>query len=197
MEFVKWPSTPRLFREVIVTEKVDGTNAAIQIKVGRPEHGYEKLVMKDGIAYSIAAQSRKRIIVPENDNFSFAFWVWDNGAQLIDILGPGIHFGEWWGKGIQRGYGSEWREFSLFNVKKHQNVLDAVGPAYINTVPVLYEGVFSEAHILNTLWNLEKDGSQAAPGFKNPEGICVFHTQSRQVYKVTLDHNDSHKWEAQ
>ena len=32
--------------------------------------------------------------------------------------------------------------------------------------------------------------------FMNPEGICIYHTQTRGVMKVTLDHNDAGKWEA-
>ncbi len=30
-EFIKYPKTPRLFREIIVTEKLDGTNAQIVV----------------------------------------------------------------------------------------------------------------------------------------------------------------------
>ena len=32
MYFEEWPKTPRLFRDVIVTEKIDGTNAAVVIE---------------------------------------------------------------------------------------------------------------------------------------------------------------------
>lgn len=31
IEFKAWPKIPRLFRDVIITEKIDGTNAAIHI----------------------------------------------------------------------------------------------------------------------------------------------------------------------
>ncbi|MFD6361860.1 hypothetical protein ACFWFX_18710 [Streptomyces roseolus] len=37
---------------------------------------------------------------------------------------------------------------------------------------------------------------ESLDGFMNPEGICICHTQTRQVMKVTLDHNDAGKWEA-
>ena len=30
----------------------------------------------------------------------------------------------------------------------------------------------------------------------SPEGICVYHSQTRSVFKVTLDNNDKGKWEA-
>lgn len=29
--FQPWPKTPRLFREIVVTEKIDGTNAQVFI----------------------------------------------------------------------------------------------------------------------------------------------------------------------
>jgi hypothetical protein len=31
-EFIAWPKTQRLFRDIIVSEKIDGTNAAIHIE---------------------------------------------------------------------------------------------------------------------------------------------------------------------
>ena len=33
----------------------------------------------------------------------------------MTFLVPGRHFGEWWGSGIQRGYGLDEKTFSLFN----------------------------------------------------------------------------------
>ena len=32
IDFTEWPKTPRLFRDMIVTEKIDGTNSAVGIK---------------------------------------------------------------------------------------------------------------------------------------------------------------------
>jgi hypothetical protein len=32
IEFQGWPKTPRLFRDMIVTEKIDGTNSAVIIE---------------------------------------------------------------------------------------------------------------------------------------------------------------------
>jgi hypothetical protein len=34
-EFREWPKTPRLFRTIVVTEKIDGTNAAIHVELIR------------------------------------------------------------------------------------------------------------------------------------------------------------------
>jgi hypothetical protein len=213
-EFTEWPKTKRLFRNIVVTEKLDGTNSAIHIsrvpQMGASEFPDESLcVIVDGGLYAVTAQSRRRIITPgkTTDNYGFAGWVYDNAAELIHILGEGLHFGEWWGRGIQRGYGLEEKRFSLFNtarwwaadeeagtsMRSRAEQSDLVGQ--VDAVPVLYEGVFSEDAIASALRDLLTDGSYAAPGFMNPEGICVYHSQTRNVYKVTLDNNDAGKWE--
>ncbi|MGP3750874.1 RNA ligase family protein [Streptomyces sp. IBSNAI001] len=190
-DFREWPKTPRLFREIVITEKIDGTNAGLHIS-------------EDG---QVVAQSRKRIITPDSDNYGFARWAADNAADLAHILGPGLHFGEWWGQGIQRRYGLEEKRFSLFNTARWWAVDEETSGSMnsraeqtglvgqVDAVPVLYEGPFSEEQITSALRDLKTDGSYAAPGFMNPEGICVYHSQTRSVFKVTLDANDAGKWE--
>lgn len=174
LSFVEWPKIARLSRDVIVTEKLDGTNAQI-------------IISDDGT--QIAAASRTRLITPQDDNFGFAGWVERNREALLR-LGPGRHYGEWWGNGIQRGYGLKEKRFSLFNVTRWlQSNIDA--PVYV--VPVLYKGMFDLLEIEKCLTGLSSWGSVAAPGFKNPEGVVVFHTASGHSYKKTLDKNDGHK----
>ncbi|KPI24613.1 RNA ligase domain, REL/Rln2 [Actinobacteria bacterium OV320] len=204
-EFAPWPKTTRLFRDIVVTEKLDGTNAAIHISeltLGWEDYPPEShSLVVDGVRYVVSAQSRKRLIYPgkTTDNYGFAAWVYDHARDLVRLLGEGTHFGEWWGRGIQRNYGLEERRFSLFNTERygHLNHDDAAvfDGSRINTVPVLYEGMFGSEHIEEALYWLQENGSVAAPGFTDPEGICVYHTASRQVSKVTLDNNDSGKWE--
>jgi hypothetical protein len=178
--FQEWPKTTRLFRDVVITEKIDGTNAAIH-------------VADDG---RVAAQSRRRLITPDDDNYGFARWVHENAAELAYILGPGTHFGEWWGAGIQRRYGIEGKAFSLFNTARHfENAGAEVGGVPVGPVPVLYHGTFSETAIRDALHDLSTFGSKAAPGWMTPEGICIFHTQTKQVQKVTLDNHDAGKWD--
>jgi hypothetical protein len=146
--------------------------------------------------YAVTAQSRTRLIYPGADNYGFAAWVHQNASALAELLGPGLHFGEWWGKGIQRRYGLENRRFSLFNADRHQNVSALVGRVVVRPVPVLYRGPFDESRIRSALGRLKHHGSVAAPGFMDPEGVCIFHSATRQVFKVTLDANDAGKWEA-
>lgn len=185
-EFRAWPKTPRLFRDITVTEKLDGTNAAIHFIANTgPMEG----------TFSVTVQSRNRIIKPGDDNYGFAHWVHTYASELFALLGPGLHFGEWWGKGIQRNYGIDSRRFSLFNTDVHRGVNTFVGGVLVQPVPVLWRGTFREDKIRECLTDLQEGGSEAAPGFMNPEGICVFHHASRNVFKVTLDANDAGKWE--
>lgn len=174
-EFSEFPKMGRLSREMIITEKIDGTNAQI-------------CITEDG---QMLVGSRSRWITTQNDNFGFARWCADHKSELLK-LGPGRHFGEWWGYGIQRGYGMKEKRLSLFNVsrwclygaqpKDKQEVL----PACVGLVPVLFSGVFDTKVADDILAKLASGGSVAAPGFMNPEGIIVYHTAANVGFKKTI-----------
>lgn len=169
VEFVEFPKMPRLSREIIVTEKIDGTNAQVHIT-------------DDG---RILAGSRSRWITPDNDNFGFAAWVEANKAALLE-LGPGSHFGEWWGAGIQRRYGLNEKRFSLFNVDRWGETR----PECCHVVPVMYRGNFCTQEIDYCLDRLRDFGSLAAPGFMKPEGIVAFHLAGRVGFKKTIEKDE-------
>lgn len=181
IEFEAWPKIPRLNRDIVITEKIDGTNAAVVIQEN--ESGIE-----------IGAQSRTRLITPEQDNHGFAKWVQENAAGLINHLGPGRHFGEWWGQGIQRKYGLDRHRFSLFNTERYNGKWQAqhLGSDVpgLGVVPVLYRGPFHSAVVNAQVARLREGGSVAAPGFDRPEGIIVFHTAARSAFKVTLEDDE-------
>lgn len=165
----------RLSREMIVTEKLDGTNASIYI----PEDGGPMLF-----------GSRTKWITPADDNFGFARWATEHHDELL-LLGPGHHFGEWWGQGIQRNYDLKEKRFSLFNTSRWSVETDR--PTCCGIVPVLYQGPFDTATVDARLLDLSWHGSIASPGFMKPEGVVVYHVASRQLFKKTLDKNDGHK----
>ena len=169
--FEEFPKIPRLRRDCIITEKLDGTNAQVLV----PEDGGPLLV-----------GSRSRWITPgkTTDNCGFAQWVADHEAE-IRTLGPGRHFGEWWGAGIQRRYGLAEKRWSLFNTTRWSQP-DVVLPACVSLVPVLYAGRFSDNAVAEALDVLRASGSVAAPGFMQPEGVFVFLAASRSLFKVTL-----------
>lgn len=210
MEFVPWPSISRLNKEAIYTEKINGTNAAVVIERKGPsedwpfsyeEEGVTEYVDFNGDLYTVGAQSRKRVITPESDNFGFAAWVKKNARDLVEVLGEGRHFGEWWGSGIQDSYGlpKDERRFSLFNVKRWGQYLDwgqgheLIPQLYM--VPVLAVETFSTEFAKELVEELREGGSWASPGFMKPEGVVVFHTASQTPYKTFLENDELHKFQ--
>src|SRR6476660_3621224 len=129
MEFQGWPSIPRMSKEkAIVTEKIDGSNSAVRIRpfdVDTDDTQRVTHVDIDGELYTVWAQSRKRLLQPgkSTDNFGFAGWVEKNAESLVRVLGPGDHYGEWWGQGTQRGYGLKEKRFSLFNAPRWEELI--------------------------------------------------------------------------
>jgi hypothetical protein len=147
------------------------------------------VVTPDG---EVFAGSRNRWITPENDNYGFARWVAEHEQELRDGLGIGQHFGEWWGAGIQRGYGLRRKHFSLFNTHRWSCKLDQPAthpPACCGVVPVLYCGPYSDHEVQDSLDCLRLNGSrtQEATGFLQPEGVVVYMQSSGSLHKVLLE----------
>lgn len=198
--FVPFPKIARLCREIVITEKLDGTNASVCIEdvevLNRDE--YEASFGKP-LAYSfdaydrivaVRAGSRSRFITPEQDNHGFAKWVIEHVNELA-LLGPGRHYGEWWGKGIQRNYGINQKVFSLFNTERWND--STVRPSCCSVVPMLYKGKFTQEAIERALHDLKTNGSYAAPFYMDPEGIVVYHTAANISFKVTLKDDEKGK----
>lgn len=193
-DFIEFPKMPRLRRECIITEKIDGTNACIRIT-------------EDG---QFLVGSRTRWITPNDDNYGFAKWAESHRDELI-TLGIGTHFGEWWGSGCQRGYGLKNGEkrWSLFNVarwclanqepqristadpriEKYQERL----PVCCHLVPVLFRGLFDTARVDEALNELRTNGSKASPGFMKPEGVVCYHVAGNFRFKTTLEKDHERK----
>lgn len=170
--FVEFQKLARFRREWIITEKIDGTNGQIYVT--------------DDL--QIYAGSRSRWLVPgQQDNFGFAAWVERNKNELIAKLGPGRHYGEWYGKGIQRGYGLSDRRFALFNTSRWLD--PEVRPVCCEVVPVIHTGVDATDHINQILEDLRSSGSFAVPGFMRPEGVVLFSVAAGKAFKVTLEND--------
>ena len=181
-EFRKWGSTPRWHNGMTITEKINGTNGGIIIYNGQ-----------------VKAQSRKRIITPDDDNFGFARWVYDNAGALMDTLGYGYHYGEWFGEGIQKNpLGIEGKRFALFHATKYTpaNGYDLEQVDNLETVPLLHHGQATVWTIPDILADLvagskvvgAKEGAES-------EGIIVWHKETQQKYKILLTNDDVHKWQ--
>ena len=167
-QFEPFPSISRLSRDCIITEKIDGTNGVIYVA-----DDFETMLVG----------SRSQWITPEKDNAGFARWAYEHKDELVKGLGPGRHYGEWWGAGIQRKYGLAEKRFSLFNTTRWT---DDVRPACCHVVPTLYAGNFDTDVVNTVLAGLWKTGSIAAPGFMKPEGVVVFHAASKTLFKKTF-----------
>lgn len=201
LQFVPMPKLNRLRDEYMyITEKIDGTNAHVVI--------YEEFVQGDGTPIDIdtdginletytsavpkrrvQAASRNRYISPEDDNHGFAKWVQEN-EETLSKLPLGRHYGEWWGKGIQRGYDAPEKKLSLFNQSLREII--QIVPC-IDFVPILYEGPFDLHKIDGVMEALKEGGSKASAGFMDPEGVVVWLKRSRQFFKIAFD--DRHKGE--
>lgn len=177
MDFKGFPKIARLSRDCIITEKIDGTNAQIYI----------------GQNGEFLVGSRNRWITPEDDNFGFSKWANEHKEELLQ-LGVGTHYGEWWGSGIQRGYGFTKGEkfFSLFNTTRYKMF---IFPDCCNVVPIIHEGMFTTQEVDEAIWGLKYYGSAAAKGFMNPEGIIIYHRASNTMFKKTIENDNVPKKE--
>jgi hypothetical protein len=205
IQFEAWQKIGRYRRNSVVSEKIDGMNAAVGVVEierspnGALPFGWDRqpatlIVTGNGAetrTFLVYAQSRTRIITPEADNFGFARWAYENAETLAADLGPGLHFGEWWGHGIQRGYGQTAKRLSLFNTSRWAGN-EFVTPN-LGVVPVIGHGALCDELVEGSIGLLRKHGSVAAPGFMNPEGIVIFHLATHHCYKVTIAGDDSPK----
>jgi len=183
-DFEPFQKIARWSRKIVITEKIDGSNGQIFIPEG------------DNITPDmIRAASRNQWLTERDHNFGFATWVKEHAAELL-ALGPGRHYGEWWGAGIQRRYGLTEKRFSLFNVGRWDGATN-IPPACCHVVPIIETGDTPDGGAIEAaLSRLRTEGSLAAPGFMKPEGIIIYHGASRQLFKKTLEKDEYHKGES-
>lgn len=166
LEFKAWPKIPRYENDsIVVTEKLDGTNACIAI----------------GTDGEFLVQSRTRIITPESDNYGFATWAYERKEELLK-LGHGYHFGEWFGNGINRNYNLKEKHFALFNTQRPFESL----PEGVSLVPLLYKGPCTESILTELVEDLKK-GSKVNQEFLNVEGMVIYYTQSKRLVKWIIN----------
>ena len=176
VKFESFQKIARLSRECVITEKIDGTNACVYI---------------DETTGLMLFGSRSRWITPEDDNYGFAKWASEHSEELYK-LGPGRHWGEWWGAGIQRRYGLAEKRFSLFNTHRWGDAL-GVRPECCSVVPILFQGLFTQQAVDSTITLLASQGSAASPGFMDPEGIVVYHAAAGVLFKKTIKGDEEGK----
>jgi len=182
-DFKGFQKIPRLSRDIVISEKIDGSCGVIYINENN----------------EIFAGSKNRWLDEHNENYGFWHWVMEHKKELIN-LGKGYHYGEWMGKGINRNYGLKEKRFYLFNTKKWAVMCgnnpqpEIEGKSYCPfccyVVPILYEGLFDTNKINEILENLKIHGSYAVEKFMKPEGIIMYHLASGYYFKKTI-YNDN------
>lgn len=154
---------------VIITEKIHGTNAQIEVY---PD--------EEGVLHAVAG---KRTGYVEHGHFGFAEFVKTNEVEICDKLSHGRHHGEWVGPGINSAYGLTEKRFVLFN---HSRPFESLPPK-MDIVPVLFKGAYSPEAVEHIMNDLKASGSRYAPGFMKPEGIVLqfpdFGAMRKMVFK--------------
>ena len=163
--FTGFPKMARFSRDFIITEKIDGTNASINFVEESEDENYDN-VISSLFGLNMRVGSRTRWITPESDNFGFAKWVEEHKKDLL-TLGIGYHYGEWWGLGIQRGYGQREKIFSLFAYWREGENL----PSCCRTVPLLGKTI-----------------EEALANLKNKKGCPLWNSPSTEnfLYPIIL-----------
>ena len=179
--FKPWPKLGRVNKETItITEKIDGTNAAIIVENGK----------------LVGTQSRSRLLSDTEDNHGFHKWAMKN-ADVFAQLGDGHHFGEWAGKGINKNrMGLDGKKFFLFAWYAETKIEHPE----IEYVEVLFQGPRSEDNIITTFNRLYAFGYMGEDGVwvenkrtYTPEGIVIYYHNSKHMEKMTIDFPDG-KW---
>lgn len=180
MDFETFATIAILESHCVISEKIHGTNAQIAIS--------------DDLQ-TVQAGSRTQWVTPEDDNAGFARKVYADKEGLIKCLGPGRHFGEWYGRGIGPGYGLKEKRFALFNTHRWtQPKLDGLLLPWIDVVPILYEGDFTPTIVDEVMAKLLETGSVISPGYRKPEGVVVYFSRSNSMYKKVFD-AETTKWD--
>ena len=167
MEFKKFDSIARLWKDMVISEKIDWTNACVVVDE----------------EWNVQAQSRSQIITTQNDNYWFARYVEENKEELKKLW-VWYHYWEWRGSGIQRKYWLDKKVFSQFVFRGEEL------PSCCSIVPYLYTWPFDTTKINEVMEELKRTGSIASPWFMNPEWIVIYHTASQTLYKKTFEYDE-------
>lgn len=216
-QFESFPDIKKLGSAVLfITQKIHGSNAQIyvfekktllcvesrditetQINEKYPNKKLEiipipdhsKSVWVQETTLDLVCGSRSQWVAPGKDNFGFAEMVYANKQEFIDKLGPGRHYGEWAGPGINSGEGLTQKYFILFDHWRYP--AERALPPNTLVVPVLYNGPFDMSKVEECMNDLRTNGSKLVPGFMAPEGVVVRIKGER--YKVVFQ-NEEAKW---
>ena len=187
----------------IISEKIDGTNGLIEIQNKANNSNTGSMIVKFG--------SRNRYISFSDDNAGFANFFrhyekkfknmakeiiassYNEDSQTDEIPTenyPLRIYGEWFGKGIQRGYGLKDKFFMPFSTFYAEKLIEYQVPNIVKP-NIMYTGKFSQ-EIADTCMQTLTNGSLIIPEFKRPEGIVIHFPKYNFRLKQTFEGS---KWE--
>ena len=178
VNYNSFPSIERLENiYCIISEKIDGTNSLIEINETNVRFG-----------------SRNRYISFSDDNAGFANFFKDYEARFEDAAKdittdesyPLRIYGEWFGCGIQRGYGLKDKFFMPFNSFYSEKLIEYQVPNVI-APNIMYTGKFSMEVVDTCMQQLKLNGSGVVKDYKQPEGIVIFFPKYNFRLKETFD----------
>jgi hypothetical protein len=180
LEFKEFNSIERLSGNIVITEKIHGSNAQILVAESSPG-------MTD-----VKAGSRTRWLTLDDDNYGFARKVHENFGEISTALGLGRHYGEWYGLGINSGYHLKEKRLALFNTHRWADPYkQGLLPSWVDVVPVLYQGPWREGIITETMTKLKLEGSAISKGFMKPEGVVIRFDRNGAMFKHVFDPEES------
>lgn len=201
-----WNRIPWLFSDVILTEKLDGHTAMIHIeRVKRLPRSRVSLVRPTDVVVShpakmddytgktartevwrVWAQNQVRPLQVNHDMSGLAAWVDRHAAELVRVLGPGVHSGTWWGYKIRRGYGlfPDDRRFSLFNTERWSHLNGTQVPG-LYCAPILWQDTLGPDTLKQFLRVLDRASkmSAAVPGWECPQGVILYHRDGNMMFQ--------------
>lgn len=179
-----FPSIERLENiYCVISEKIDGTNGLIEINETNVRFG-----------------SRNRYISFSDDNAGFANFFRHYEARFEDVAKDIITkepessdesyplriYGEWFGCGIQRGYGLKDKFFMPFSFFYGEKLIEYQVPNVI-TPNIMYTGKFSMEVVNTCMQQLKLNGSGVVKDYKQPEGIVIFFPKYNFRLKETFN----------
>ena len=189
----------------VISEKIDGTNGLIEIQNKANNSNTGSMIVKFG--------SRNRYISFSDDNAGFANFFrhyekkfknmakeiiassYNEDSQTDEIPTenyPLRIYGEWFGKGIQRGYGLDDKYFMPFSSFYAEHMIKA-GIPNIMMPNIMYTGKFS-LEVVDNCMNCLTSGSfhNLITNYDNPEGIVIYFPKYNFRLKQTFEGS---KWE--
>lgn len=131
--------------------KLHGTNSGI-------------LVRPDG---TVLAQSRSRIITPAEDNMGFATWVEANKSVFSEINRdvPVIIYGEWCGRGIQKGVAISAIDKAIFTVFAIQFGTSESDDSSVYVDPDIIGDILADVYLPDNVYILPWEGNAVTVDF--------------------------------